>query len=112
MTDPLDPSAVVTGFGGDAALARQAATAFLQESPRLLARIDGALVAKDASALAAAAHALKSAVGNFPVPAAVEAAQRLEDRGRRQDLRGVEVDRAALEQTLAPLTVALTLLAR
>jgi HPt (histidine-containing phosphotransfer) domain-containing protein len=112
MTDTLDPAAIVASFGGSEALARQAAVAFLEEAPRLLARIRQALTANDADALARAAHTLKSAVGNFPAPAAVEAAHRLEERGRRGDLRGAEADGAALEHALASLSAALAALVR
>ena len=112
MTDALDPAAIVARLGGGEALARKAAHAFLEEAPRLLARIREALDTNDAAALARASHTLKSAVGNFPAPAAVEAAQRLEDRRRAGDLHGAEADRAALEQALAPLTAALLTLVR
>jgi two-component system, sensor histidine kinase and response regulator len=112
MSDTLDPAAIVAGLGGGEALARKAARAFLEEAPRLLARIGDALATNDAAALARAAHTLKSAVGNFPAPAAVEAAQRLEERGRRGDLAGAEADRAALERAVAPLSAALGTVAR
>jgi HPt (histidine-containing phosphotransfer) domain-containing protein len=102
----------VESLGGSEALARQAAVAFLQEAPRLLARIGQALAANDAGALTGAAHTLKSAVGNFPALAAVEAAHRLEERGRRGDLLGAEADRAALERALVPLSDALAALVR
>jgi HPt (histidine-containing phosphotransfer) domain-containing protein len=111
MTDALDPAAIVAAFGG-AALARDVARAFLTEAPRLLVRVREALATNDAAALARAAHTLKSAVGNFPAPDGVEAAQRLEDRGWRGDLRGAEADCAALERSLAPLNAALAALVR
>lgn len=112
MPDTLDPAAIVMHLGGSEALARQAAVAFLEEAPRLLAQIRHALTANDAGALARTAHTLKSAVGNFPAPAAVDAAHRLEERGRRGDLRGAEADGAAFEQALAPLSAALAALVR
>jgi HPt (histidine-containing phosphotransfer) domain-containing protein len=112
MTDALDPAAIVAAFGGGDALARDAARAFLTEAPRLLARVREALATDDAGALARAAHTLKSAIGNFPAPDGVEAAQRLEDRGRRGDLRGAEADCVALEHALAPLNAALAALVR
>lgn len=112
MPETVDPAAIVASLGGSEALARQAAMAFLQEAPRLLARIGQALAANDPGALAGAAHTLKSAVGNFPAPAAVEAAHRLEERGRRGDLLDAEADRAALERALVPLSAALATLAR
>ena len=112
MTDALDPAAIVAGLGGSEALARKAARAFLEEAPRLIGRIREALAMNDAAALARATHTLKSAIGNFPAPAAVEAAHRLEDRGRRGDLRGAEADSAALEHALASLNAALITLLR
>jgi len=112
VPDTLDPAAIVASLGGSEALARQAATAFLQEVGHLLARIGQALAANDPDALAGAAHTLKSAVGNFPAPAAVEAAHRLEQRGRRGDLVDAEADRAALERALVPLSDALAALVR
>ena len=112
MTDALAPADIVASLGGNEALARQAATAFLQEVPRLLARLAQALAAQDADALARAAHTLKSAVGNFPAPAAVEAAHRLETRARGGDLREARADIAALEGALLSVSAVLAALVR
>jgi len=112
MTDSLAPADIVASLGGNEALARQAATAFLQEAPRLLSRIAQALAAGDADAIARAAHTLKSAVGNFPAPTAVEAAHRLEARARSGDLREARADIAALEDALRSVSEALAALVR
>ena len=112
MTRPLDPAAVVARLGGNEALARKAATIYLDEAPRLLARIREAIADDDAAALATAAHTLKSAAGNFPAPAAVEAARRLEERGERRELEGATADYAALDEALSLLSAVLATLAR
>ena len=112
MTGPLDPAAVVARLGGDEALARMAATIFLDEAPRLLARVREAIAAGDAAALAATAHTLKSAAGNFPAPAAVEAAHRLEERGHRGELENAAADYAALDEALSALSLVLATLVR
>lgn len=78
-------------------LAREIADLFIGQSDALLAGIRTALAAGDARALERAAHAAKGALLHFGVPAAIDAAQRLEAVGRAGDLGGADAARAVLE---------------
>ena len=89
--------------GGDAALVAKLARIFLKDSPRLLAKVQHAAAELDAQELASAAHALKGAVGHFGAQEAGDAARRLEEMGRREQLAGVGEGLAALEAAIAPL---------
>jgi len=74
---------------GDAGLAAKIARMFLKDSPRLLDAVRQAAANGDAADLAAAAHALKGAVGHFGAQEAREAARRVEDAARRGELAGL-----------------------
>lgn len=65
-------------IGGDEDLLHEVAQVFLLDYPRLKEILSKALSSHDSQALHAAAHATKSAVGNFGATAAVEAAKALE----------------------------------
>jgi len=75
-------AALIRSLGGDRSLARRLVGVFLTEAPKLLDAAQHGLDRRDAAALTSAAHRLAGAVGNFPAPAILAAAQRLEDRAR------------------------------
>jgi HPt (histidine-containing phosphotransfer) domain-containing protein len=58
---------------------------------------------RDPKKLDASAHALKGAASNFGARAVVEAALRLESKGRAGDVDGIDEALASLEQVLEPL---------
>jgi signal transduction histidine kinase/DNA-binding response OmpR family regulator len=82
----LDTAELLQSVEGDVELMREIVGVFLEESPRMLSRIRKALEDGDPEALTAGAHALKGAVGNLGASAAMNAAARLEELGRRRDL--------------------------
>ncbi len=97
-------------FEGDRELFREVAGLFLDDHPKLLSEIRGAVGRRDSEALVRAAHALKGAVGNFAAQSAFEAAQKLETIGRERDWAAAEQSCAELEkeiERLEPTLVAL-----
>jgi two-component system sensor histidine kinase/response regulator len=103
-------AAVLERAGGDPELRQRIARLFLEHVPDARARLHDALARRDAAALAASAHWLKGAVGNFPAPVATEAAARVEMLGRRGDLDGASAACAALDAELDRLAQALAAL--
>ncbi|MBK9394462.1 MAG: Hpt domain-containing protein [Uliginosibacterium sp.] len=99
-------------IGGDLDLLHEVAKIFLQDSTRLKNELTQALAAGNSKALHAAAHATKSAVGNFGALQAVDVATKLEKAckdgdqssfARLQAMLVTEVDRLvdALQAELA-----------
>jgi HPt (histidine-containing phosphotransfer) domain-containing protein len=93
--------------GGDRALLREVVSMFLETCPGSLAELREAVARADAAAVHRLAHTFKGMVAHFGAPAAVEAAQRLEDLGRAQDLGGAEEAFAALAGAAEALRPAL-----
>ncbi len=100
-------AALLERVGGDAALQQRIARLFLEHAPDARARLREALARRDAGAATTSAHWLKGAVGNFPAPAAAEAAARVETLGRAGDLGGAEIACVTLDAELDRLTAAL-----
>jgi hypothetical protein len=61
----IDPDLVIRRLGGDAMLFHAACGVFVEDQRRLRRQLDEACAARDAVALAAALHAVKSAVCHF-----------------------------------------------
>lgn len=81
MNEPhpaFDKNWMLAQIGGDEGLLREVAAVFLDDWPRLREELAQALSRQDSSALRLAAHATKSAVGNFGAKDALEAAKALE----------------------------------
>jgi len=81
----FDKNWMLAQIGGDLELLHEVAKVFLDDSPRLVEGLNAALRADNSTALHAAAHATKSAVGNFGALAAVHAAQTLERACKSED---------------------------
>jgi len=107
----INPEEILALLGDDRALLRELVNLFLQEAPRMLARIQQALACGDSKELERAAHSLKGALGNLAAPAAYEVALRLETLGREGDLTGAEKAFATLEAEIGRLKPALATLA-
>jgi len=75
----LDITALLANVDGDFQFLNEIVKRFLEYSPDLLARIEGAFQDDDASALEDAAHMMKGALGSFRAGPAYDAASRLED---------------------------------
>src|SRR5262249_1093088 len=103
----FDESVLLDRVGGDVEVAVELASAFLEESPRLLAAVREAMQSKNPIALNRAAHALKGSVANFGVNGAVETALELEQLGASGQLRGAAGLLAHLESQILTVTARL-----
>jgi PAS domain S-box-containing protein len=79
--DAVDFTTALDHVAGDVGLLRELAGIFLTECGGMLASVDHALAAGDATRLKRAAHMLKGAVGAFGASKAFDAAARLEQMG-------------------------------
>jgi len=91
------PDAALAQVGGDRGLLEEIITIFLDDAPREMAAVDAAIRAGDGGCLAAAAHALRGALGTLAATDAAEVALQLETIGRQDDLAGVSAAFARLE---------------
>ncbi len=107
----FDRTALWKQLGEDRQLLREVVALWNGSTPHCLQAIRRAVAEHDAPALTYAAHALKGSVSNFFAPAAVEAAQELENLGRRTDLASAEKACAELEAEIAKLQPALIAMA-
>jgi CheY-like chemotaxis protein len=89
---------------GDAESFREVADVFLEQAPRLVASIAGALQAQDAATLAHAAHTLKGSAAIFGAEQTVAAARRLERIGAEGRLADAPAAARELEDALERLT--------
>ena len=80
---------------------REIAILFIEQCPGALAEIQDAVTRGDAARLENAAHALKGSVANFGARDAVEAAFRLEQMGRTNQMREAEEMLRKLEVALS-----------
>jgi PAS domain S-box-containing protein len=110
--DKLDESALLARFSGDRKLVLTLATAFCQDCPRMMGRIRKAIRARDAAALADAAHALKGSIGNFGASAAFEKAREVEKLAREGKLDGARALCITLEKHLDAFLPALQAIAQ
>jgi two-component system, sensor histidine kinase and response regulator len=99
----LDFEVALARAGGDLGLLRDIATVFLQYCDQWMTEIREAVARGDAQAVENGAHGLKGSVANFGAEAAVDAALRLEQLGRRRDLTTVAKAIHTLESALAAL---------
>jgi PAS domain S-box-containing protein len=107
----LDRAVLLSRVGGKEARMRQIIDVFLEESSRLMLEMRDAIASGDPSRLKRPAHSLKGAVGIFAVPAASEAAQKLEALATGGSLSGAEDVYTELEHVLNRLRTALAELA-
>jgi PAS domain S-box-containing protein len=108
----VDRAALLAGFGGNGALLGDVVDVFLTDAPILMARVQDAARARDAAALAAAAHAVKGTVGFFARGDAYDSARRLEQMARGGDLTGVDALSAVVDDAVRRLTAELDALRR
>jgi PAS domain S-box-containing protein len=103
----VDAKSLLVRFSGNRKLLRSIVKTFREDCPRMMARIRAALSARDAVALADAAHALKGSVGNFGPTAALETTREMEKGARQGKLDGAWELYATLEDQIALLLPAL-----
>lgn len=97
----LDRKLALSRVGGDKELLREIAVLFMEECPGAFAEIQKAVTRGDAAKLENAAHALKGSVANFGAQDAVEAAFRLEQMGRANQMSEAEEMLRKLESALS-----------
>jgi HPt (histidine-containing phosphotransfer) domain-containing protein len=98
-----DRTEALDRIGGDEELLRDLCRIFLEESPKLLARLQQAVEANDCDGLMRAAHSLKGECSYLGAGGASQAARQLEEMGRNQDLSGAGNMLAVLEREVAGL---------
>lgn len=101
------PERMLSRLDGDTELATQLAAIFIDEYPRMLERLRGAVAAGSAEDVRRAAHALKGSVSNFIDGGPTATAFELENMGRNGQLEGTSVVLERLEQEIVALTVCL-----
>ena len=99
-----DESALLARFNGNRKLLQTLVKTFLEDCPKMMDRIRKAVTARDAPALADAAHALKGSVGNFGPSAPFETARGMENSARQGTLEGSWEAFATLEDEMAALS--------
>jgi HPt (histidine-containing phosphotransfer) domain-containing protein len=103
----LGETELLERFNGNRRLLRSLVETFRDDCPKMMGRIRSALSARDAQALAGAAHALKGSVGNFGSSSAFDVARQMEITARGGTLDGAWERYAALEDEIARLLPAL-----
>jgi two-component system, sensor histidine kinase and response regulator len=106
----LDRQLALSRVGGDKELLREIAVLFIEECPGAFAEIQEAVTRGDAAKLENAAHALKGSVANFGARDAVEAAFRLEQMGRANQMGEAEEMLRKLESALSAVCIELATL--
>jgi PAS domain S-box-containing protein len=104
----LDESALLARFEGEADLLRDVVKLFMDDCPKLMDGIRGAVERNDAHGLERAAHKLKGSVANFSARASFDAALSLETIGREGHLEKARETLAALDKSIEELKPVLT----
>ena len=108
----LDETEFLRLAGGDPALVRELAAIFIDEYPRLVQTMRGAIEQGDMAALRDAAHTLAGASGSIAAPAVRMTAKRLEGIGRAGAADDARAPFVLLETSLAALHARLDVIAR
>ncbi len=108
----VNRASLLAAFGGRAALLADVANVFLVDAPRMRERLQTAVRAGDAPQVAAAAHAIKGAVGLFSRGEAYESAKHLEQVARAGDLSPAAALCADVERDVSGLMEELRALIR
>ncbi len=90
-------------IGGDEELLRDLCQIFLEESPKLLEKLQKAVAAGDSDGVMRAAHSLKGESSYLGAGGTSQAARQLEEMGRNQDLSRASNVLAVLEREVAGL---------
>ncbi len=93
--------------GGDRALLADLIVLFSEDYPQLVESLRSAIADNDPARLRTQAHSLKSSVGNFSAPSALDAVERLELCGKNQEMNSAGPILEAVEQELARVEEAL-----
>jgi len=90
-------------IGGDEELLRDLCQIFLEESPKLLQKLQQAVAAGDSDGVMRAAHSLKGESSYLGASGTSQAARQLEEMGRNQDLSSASNVLAVLQREVAGL---------
>ena len=90
-------------IGGDEKLLQELCQIFLEESPKLLQRLQQAVAADDPDAVMRAAHSLKSESSYLGAGGTSQTARQLEEMGRNKNLARARDTLATLEREVAGL---------
>jgi signal transduction histidine kinase/CheY-like chemotaxis protein len=90
-------------IGGDKELLQELCHIFLEESPKLLGKLQQAIAAGDSDGVMRAAHSLKGEASYLGAGGTSQAARQLEDMGRNKDLSRASDTFVALEREVASL---------
>jgi signal transduction histidine kinase/CheY-like chemotaxis protein len=104
-------SAALDRIGGDEELLRDLCHIFLEESPKLMQKLQQAVAAGDSDGVMRAAHSLKGEAGYLGADGTSHAARQLEEMGHNKDLSRASPTLAVLEQEIASLQLDLKELA-
>jgi HPt (histidine-containing phosphotransfer) domain-containing protein len=104
---PLDEAAAIEALGGDRELFVLLAKIFIDEGPKLLARLCDAVARGDGPAVQAAGHALKGTVRYFGQTDVYDLAYSLETQGRSGNLDRAQAALDGLAASVPRLSAAL-----
>jgi CheY-like chemotaxis protein len=90
-------------IGGDQQLLQDLCQIFLEESPKLMAKLREAIASGDCDGVMRAAHSLKGESSYLGAGGTSQAARQLEDMGRNRDLSRADGTLAELEREIASL---------
>jgi signal transduction histidine kinase/DNA-binding response OmpR family regulator len=111
-TEVLDKRSALEFIGGDQQLLSQLCETFLEQSPKLLNSVRQAIQDRRPKEVSMLAHTIKGSVSIFAAGKATNAASRLEQIGKSNDLSQADEAVEALTQELARLQPELTLLSQ
>ncbi len=108
METSWNRSAALRFVGGDESLLNEMVAMFLVDSPKLLCRLEQALLQRDERKLELAAHSLRGQLQYLGARDVAEAAEKLEAAGRAGKVDGSEASLDELRRRLAILWAALS----
>jgi HPt (histidine-containing phosphotransfer) domain-containing protein len=107
VSELFDEQALLDTVDGDIEFLEETVGMLDEDAPTLLDEVRRAAEERNAEGLARSAHALKSMLGNFCAAPAQEAARRVEEMGRHNQLTGVDEAVQALRNEAEQLKDAL-----
>jgi CheY-like chemotaxis protein len=99
----IDEQSLLDGLGGSRPILKKLIGIFLKDSPRMMKEIRKAIASRNDNSIAAAAHSLKGAAGNFGPNPAFNTAKELEQMGKTQRTTEASAVFKRLESDLANL---------
>ena len=99
----IDEQSLLDGLGGSRPILKKLIGIFLKDSPRMMKEIRKAISSRNDNSIAAAAHSLKGAAGNFGPNPVFNTAKELEQMGKTQRAGEASAVFKRLESDLASL---------